>query len=64
MAIALKILETPPDVEGAIMECGTFKGGCAANLSIIAKITNRKLLIYDSFEGLPESVEGDREGKY
>ena len=42
---------------------GPLKSGCAANLSIIAKITNRKLLIYDSFEGLPESVEEDREVK-
>ena len=24
LAMALKILETPPDVEGVIMECGTF----------------------------------------
>ena len=63
LVMALKILETPPDVDGAIIECGTFKGGCAANLSIIAKMTDRKLLVYDSFEGLPESVEADREGK-
>ena len=64
LAMALKILETPPEIKGDIIECGTFKGGCAANLSLIAKITNRKLLIYDSFEGLPECTLGDREAKY
>ncbi|MDQ6786879.1 MAG: TylF/MycF family methyltransferase [Acidobacteriota bacterium] len=61
LAMALKIFETPPDVEGAIVECGTWKGGSAANLSLVCRMTGRKLLIYDSFEGLPEKVEGDRE---
>jgi len=64
LVMALKIFETPPETEGFILECGTFKGGCAANLSLVAKMTNRKLLVYDSFEGLPESVQADREGKY
>jgi hypothetical protein len=61
LAMALKILETPPDVPGDIVECGTFKGGCAANLSLVARIVGRKLKIYDSFEGLPEGEAGDRE---
>jgi len=61
--MALKIFETPPETEGFILECGTFKGGCAANLSLVAKMTNRKLLVYDSFEGLPEIIQTDREGK-
>lgn len=61
LAMALKILETPPEVEGAVVECGTWKGGSAVNLSMVCKMTGRKLLIYDSFEGLPEKEEGDRE---
>lgn len=61
LAMALKILETAPEVEGAILECGTWKGGSAVNLSMVCKITGRKLLVYDSFEGLPEKEEGDRE---
>lgn len=60
LAMALKILETPPEVAGDIIECGTWKGGTAANLSIICKMTGRKLKIYDSFEGLPEGKIGDR----
>ena len=63
LVMALKIFETPPETEGFILECGTFKGGCAANLSLVAKMTNRKLLVYDSFEGLPEIIQADREGK-
>lgn len=64
LAMALKIFETPPDIEGAVVECGTWKGGSAANMSLACKIAGRKLIIYDSFEGLPPSEDGDREGFY
>lgn len=64
LAMALKILETPPDVLGDIIECGTWKGGSAANLSLVCRIVGRKLKIYDSFEGLPEGEPSDREAKY
>lgn len=64
LAMALKILETPPDVAGAIVECGSWQGGSSANLSLICKIAGRKLLIYDSFQGLPKSEEIDRQGDY
>lgn len=64
LAMALKILETPPDVQGDVVECGTAHGGSAANLSLICKIVGRKLIIFDSFEGLPEPEPCDREGKY
>ncbi len=61
LVMALKILQTPPDIQGDIVECGTYKGGSAVNLSIVCKITGRKLRIYDSFEGLPEAHPDDRE---
>ena len=61
LAMALKILETPPDVDGVVLECGTWQGGSSANLSLICKLTNRKLLIYDSFQGLPETQSVDRQ---
>lgn len=63
LAMALKILETSPDVPGDIIECGTWKGGSAANLSLVCRIVGRKLKAYDSFEGLPEGELGDREAK-
>jgi hypothetical protein len=62
--MALKILETPPEIPGDIIECGTWKGGCATNLSLVCKIVGRKLKIYDSFEGLPAGKPSDREAKY
>jgi O-methyltransferase len=64
LAMALKILETPPDLKGDVIECGTYKGGSAANLSLVCRITGRKLKIYDSFEGLPAGEKGDRAAKY
>lgn len=64
LAMALKVFETPPDSEGVIVECGTWQGGSAVNLSLVCKIAGRKLIIYDSFEGLPEGKTDDRQGFY
>lgn len=64
LAMGLKILETSPEVIGNIVECGSWQGGSAANLSLICRITNRKLLIFDSFEGLPINQSIDRQGHY
>jgi len=61
LVMALKLLELSPEIEGDVIECGTWKGGSAANLSLICKIVGRKLLIYDSFEGLPEGDSHDRQ---
>lgn len=62
LAIALKILEAPPEQPGIIVECGTWKGGSAASLSLVCRIAGRKLYVFDSFEGLPAPVKDDREG--
>ena len=59
-----KIFETPPEVKGDIVECGTWKGSSAANLSLVCRITGHKLKIYDSFQGLPESEPADRQGVF
>jgi len=57
--IAMKLLELPIDMQGDVVECGCWKGGATVNLSLICKITGRKLKVYDSFEGLPPPVAGD-----
>jgi hypothetical protein len=62
--MALKILESPPQTPGDVVECGTWKGGSAANLSLVCRIVGRKLKVYDSFEGLPEGEGRDREAKH
>lgn len=60
VAMAAKILAVPKKTEGVIVECGAWKGGTTANMSIIADIAGRRLVVYDSFEGLPEPATGDR----
>jgi len=61
LAMALRILELPPDVAGHVVECGCYKGGSATNLSLVCRITGRKLLLFDSFQGLPKGHADDRE---
>jgi O-methyltransferase len=63
LAIALKLLEMAPEAPGDVVECGSWKGGSTTNLSLVCQIVGRKLKVYDSFEGLPEGVPGDREAK-
>ena len=60
LAMACKLLEIPPDVEGVVVECGSFQGGTTANLSTICAIVGRDLHVYDSFEGLPPPTPGDK----
>jgi O-methyltransferase len=60
LAMAVKLLEIPPDVEGAVVECGSYLGGSTANLSLACDIAGRDLIVYDSFEGLPPPTENDK----
>jgi hypothetical protein len=55
-----KLLEIPREVEGVVVECGCFLGGSTANISLICQAVGRQLIVYDSFEGLPEGDENDR----
>jgi hypothetical protein len=43
---------------GAIVECGVFKGGSAAMMTMAAS-PERKVWLFDSFEGLPEPTAED-----
>jgi O-methyltransferase len=60
LAMAVKLLEIPPKVEGVVVECGCYLGGSTANLSLICDIVGRELVVYDSFEGLPPAQPGDK----
>jgi hypothetical protein len=61
IVMATKILEMPRSVKGAVVECGCYKGGSTANLSLICRECGRELVVFDSFEGLPEPSSGDRD---
>lgn len=54
------ILRILPAVPGIVVECGTYQGGSAANLSLACELIGRKLYVCDSFQGLPEPSESDR----
>lgn len=45
------------DSEGDIVECGCFSGASTAKLSIVAQVLEKRLIIFDSFEGLPGGGE-------
>ncbi len=51
------ILNMPADRSGAIAEFGCFKGLSTVAISIAAKYANRRVLVFDSFEGLPADAE-------
>ncbi len=51
------ILQLPPEVPGCVIEAGCYKGGSTAKFSLAAKLADRKLMVFDSFEGIPEHSE-------
>lgn len=61
LVMATQILKLPREVEGCVVECGSFKGGSATNLSLVCELCDRKLEVFDSFQGLPEPTQADRE---
>src|SRR6266849_4382247 len=61
LLMATEILKVPKSLEGCVVECGSFKGGSATNLSLVCALCSRQLEIFDSFQGLPEPSELDRE---
>ena len=58
IALAREILSLPPSLPGDLVECGAWKGASAACLSRVAAAVGRRLVICDSFAGLPD--EGRR----
>jgi O-methyltransferase len=71
VTVVSQILRAPQSIAGVILEAGCFKGGSTAKLSLAAQLSGRKLLVFDSFEGLPVVAEqekhnfskGDYEGR-
>lgn len=51
------VLSLPRRLEGAVVEAGCYLGGGTAKLSLAAEKAGRKLVVFDSFQGLPEHDE-------
>lgn len=58
------ILTLPETVTGCVVEAGCYKGGSTAKFSLAAKAAKRELIIFDSFEGIPEHNEPHRKNIY
>lgn len=58
--MAARILQIPRVWQGDVIECGSYKGASTANLSLACALAGRKLIVCDSFEGLPRPIDDDR----
>ncbi|QPJ65965.1 MAG: methyltransferase [Candidatus Nitrohelix vancouverensis] len=45
------------NASGVFVEAGCYKGGSSAKFSLAAKLTGRKLFLFDSFRGIPQHEE-------
>jgi hypothetical protein len=54
LVLAREILSIPREKEGDVVECGCWKGASSASLSLVCQIVKRRLIVCDSFEGLPD----------
>jgi len=59
LVMMTRILQVPKSVEGCVVECGCYKGGSTANLSLVCALSGRQLEVFDSFRGLPQPADGD-----
>lgn len=64
IAYIIKILATPPSIKGCFVEAGCYKGGSTAKFSLAAQIIKRKLVVFDSFEGIPKNIEEREQGLF
>lgn len=57
----LKFMETilalPREKPGVIVEAGCFKGSSTAKFSLAADLAGRDLVVFDSFQGIPQNAE-------
>src|SRR3954465_4766363 len=51
--VVTRLLQTPAPVQRAGAEFGCYKGFSTSSLSLACALTNRRLIVFDSFEGLP-----------
>ncbi len=57
LAFIRAILSLPGQMEGVIVEAGCYKGASTAKFSLAADIMNRELVVFDSFQGIPDNSE-------
>jgi O-methyltransferase len=53
-------------IEGDFVECGVWRGGCSMMVALVFKkygVMDRKIYMYDTFEGMPPPTEQDLDFK-
>lgn len=53
----IAILKLDPQLKGCVVEAGAYKGGGTCKISLFVQHVNRRLFVFDSFEGLPQNDE-------
>jgi len=51
--LAKEVLRVPATLKGDVVECGSYFGASTASLSLVCALTGRRLIVCDTFEGLP-----------
>lgn len=51
--LARQVLSIPKEASGCVVECGCYKGASTCALSLACHAIGRRLIVCDSFEGLP-----------
>lgn len=57
LAFIRDVLELDSAIPGCIVEAGCYKGGSTAKFSLVAARTGRRMVVFDSFEGIPVNEE-------
>lgn len=52
--LAEHLLNVAPQTTGSVIECGCYKGASTSALSLVCELAGRKLIVCDSFQGLPD----------
>lgn len=60
LAVVEEVVSLPDTIPGAIVECGCYRGGSTAKLSLAVRAAHRELIVCDSFQGLPSPQSSDR----
>jgi Macrocin-O-methyltransferase (TylF) len=55
--LAREILSLPPEIQGDVIECGVWKGASCASLSLVCRLVGCRLIVADSFQGLPDDQQ-------
>lgn len=55
-----EIIKIPDSLSGDVVECGCYNGASTISLSLACSLANRRLIVCDSFEGLPKPRDNEK----